>query len=229
MSRIKHLLSLILLVLIPFSLMIWIRIHQSSGFASKELILYPLIFGGGSIVLLLLLKRFYLQEPLTEFNAGKRSLIMDWTWALALTSIYFVLFYLERLTLSNLLEFHSNQELLQLMLDMREKPLLIALWFIPVLWIGIALYEELLRVFMLSSLWKLATGKTWEIFVTLITSILIGLTHWSQGSYGVVTIAIKSIVACLFFYKIRRFAPLVIAHALYDGIQVALLLITYPH
>lgn len=229
MSKTKSLLSLFILVIIPFSMIIWSRIHQTSGFASKELILYPLLFGGGSIILLLLLKRFYLKETLKEFNSGKGNLIMDWIWALALTSIYFILFFIERSTLMNILEFRSNQELLELMLDMRAQPMLVILWFLPVLWVGIALYEELIRVFMLTTLWKFSSNKYWEIIVILISSISIGLTHWSQGSYGIVTIAIKSIVACLFFYKIRRLAPLVIAHAFYDGIQVAILLLTYPH
>ena len=114
------------------------------------------------------------------------------------------------------------------MLDMRENPLLLFLWFLPVLWIGIALYEELIRVFLLTSLWKFSSSKTWTVLAVLITSLLIGFSHWSQGSYGIVTIAIKSIVACVFFNKYKRLLPLVIAHALYDGIQIALLLMTYP-
>ena len=112
---------------------------------------------------------------------------------------------------------------------MREKPVLMVLWFLPVLWIGIALYEELIRVFMLTSLWKFSNNKTWTIVVIFLSSILFGLIHCSQGSYGIVTIAIKSLVACFFFYKYRRIIPLVIAHALYDGIQVAALLFTYSH
>ena len=64
--------------------------------------------------------------------------------------------------------------------------------------------------------------------VILITSLLMGFGHWSQGPYGIVTITIKSLVACYFFYKKRRLMPLVYAHVLYDGIQVAALLITYP-
>ena len=229
MSKIKNLIVLFILVLVPSSFMIWYRYHQTSAFASRELILYPLLFGGAGILLLLGLKKYYLRERLRGFNPGSGHLIKDWLWALALTAIYFLLFYLERATLMNLLRFNSNTELLGLMLDMREKPLLIFLWFIPVLWIGIALYEELMRVFMLTCLWKFSKHKIWTFTVIVITSALIGLTHLSQGSYGIVTIAIKSLVAGFFFYKIKRLAPLVIAHALYDGIQVALLLLTYPH
>ena len=136
--------------------------------------------------------------------------------------------YIERATLTNWLTFVPNMEMLDLMLSLRESPLLLLLWFGPVLWIGIALYEELIRVFMLTSLWKFSDSELWAFTVMLITSILIGLTHWSQGSYGMVTIALKSLVACFFFYRYRRLLPLVIAHVLYDGLQVALLLITYP-
>lgn len=228
MSKVKNLIVLIILVFIPSATMIWYRNHQVSNFASREMILYPLLFGGGIIIILLLLKKYFLKESLKDFNSGKGHLVKDWMWALGLTLVYFILFYFERATLIGVLEFRSNEELLGLMLDMREKPVLIVLWFVLVLWIGIALYEELIRVFMLTSLWKFSSHKIWTFSVILVTSILIGLTHRSQGSYGIVTIAVKSIVACFFFYKYRRLAPLVIAHALYDGIQVALLLITYP-
>ena len=87
----------------------------------------------------------------------------------------------------------------------------------------------MIRVFILDSLWKFSNNKAWAFIVILIASLLIGITHWSQGSYGIVTIAIKSMAACFFFYKYRRLLPLVVAHVLYDGIQVAMLLITYPH
>lgn len=228
MSKIKNIIALLVIVILPFGILIWYRIHQTSGFASKELILYPLLFGGGSIVLLLMLKRFFLKENFSDFNSGKGFLVKDWILALALTSVYFIMFYLERITLTNILEFVPNHELLGLMLDMRSDPLLVLLWFLPVLWIGIALYEELVRIFMLTAMWKFSDNIAWIYLVIFITSVLIGLTHWSQGSYGIVTITLKSLVACFFFYKVRRLAPLVIAHALYDGIQVAMLLVTYP-
>jgi len=228
MKIIKTLLALTIIVFIPFALMLWFRIHNSSGFASLELILYPLLFGGSSIGIIYLLKRFFLKEHLSDFNPGKGKWTTDILMGLALTAVYFVLFYIERLTLSDLLRFNSNQELLGLMLDMRRSPVLITIWFGPVLWIGIALYEELIRVFLLSSLWKFSNKLLWSLAVIILSAIIMGLAHWSQGSYGIVTIAIKSIISGFFFFKYRRLLPLVIAHVLYDGIQVALLLITYP-
>ena len=229
MNKLKTIISLIIIVFIPFGIMIWFRNLQSSGFASTELIVYPLLFGGLSIVFLYLLKRYFLKENLNDFNSGKGNLGTDILWGLALMVVYFILFFIERATLSNILSFKSNTELLGLMLDMRENPIMLVLWFGPVLWFGIALYEELIRIFILNSLWKFSDNKAWIFFVIIFASVLIGFTHWSQGSYGIVTIAIKSLVACFFFYKVRRLFPLVLAHVLYDGLQVAILLITYPN
>jgi len=229
MKTIKSLLALTLIVAIPFGFMIWYRSHQSTGFASIELILYPLIFGGGSIIILYLLKKYFLKENISDFNSANGNLSTDIIWGLGLTIMYFILFYVERATLSNILSFRSNQELLNLMLDMRKNPILLVLWFGPVLWIGIALYEELIRVFILTTLWQYSKSQFWIFLVIIISALIIGFAHWSQGSYGIVTIAIKSLVSGYFFYKVRRLLPLIIAHVLYDGIQVALLLITYPY
>jgi len=228
MKTFKSLIALIIMVFIPFGFMLWYRNHQSTGFASNELILYPLLFGGSSVLLLYVIKKHFLKEKLSDFNSGNGNLTQDILWGFILTIIYFILFYIERATLSNVLTFKSNHELLGLMLDMRKSSLLMILWFGPVLWIGIALYEELIRVFMLTTFWKLSNNTFWVITSVLIAAIIIGLAHWSQGSYGIVTIAIKSLVSGFFFYKVRRILPLVISHVLYDGIQVAILLITYP-
>lgn len=181
-----------------------------------------------SIAALILTKKYFLKENLKDFNSGEGNWASDIAWGLILTSIYFILFYLERMTLSNVLQFNSNMELLGLMLDMRENPMLLLIWFGPVLWIGIALYEELIRVFILTSLWKWSEKFTWSITAIIISALIIGLAHWSQGSYGMVTIGIKSMVSGYFFLKKKRLMPLIYAHVLYDGIQVAALLLTFP-
>jgi membrane protease YdiL (CAAX protease family) len=226
--KFKTLFALLIVVGIPSAAMIWFRSHQSSGFASTELIVYPLVFGSVGITALLLIKRFFLDEPLADFNSGRGSFFSDLMWGIVLATIYFALFFLERATLIDLLEFRSNRELLGLMLDMRESPWMLLVWFGPVLWIGIALFEELVRVFLLTGLWSFSNHLVWTAVAIIITAVLVGLVHWSQGPYGIVTIAIKSIVTGIFYYRRRRLLPLVFAHVLYDGLQVGLLLLTYP-
>jgi len=227
-ARLKRLFALMIVAGVPASLMIWYRTHQSTGFASIELIVYPLVFGGLGIVVIWLLMRFYLRESLSSLNSGDGGFATDLLWGVALTAVYFALFFVARFTLSDLLAFTPNRELLGLMLDMRKEPWMVVLWFGPVLWIGVALYEELVRTFLLSELWSFSGNKLWIAAVILIAAAVVGLTHWSQGPYGIVTIAIKSIVIGAFYFYRRRLFPLVIAHVLYDGLQVGALLLTYP-
>ena len=114
------------------------------------------------------------------------------------------------------------------MLDMRESPSLVLLWFGPVLWIGIALYEEVLRTFILTELWSFSENRYWTATAIALCALFIGLLHWSQGPYGIATIAMKSAFIGVVYYHVRRLFPLVLAHVLYDGLQVATLLLTYP-
>ena len=228
MKNFRSAIALTLVVFIPFGIMIWMRTQQTTGFSSLEMITYPFLFGGSSILILLLLKKYFLKEKLKDFNAGEGNWSTDIAWGLGLTLIYFILFFLERMTLSKVLESHSNLELLNLMLDMRERPLLLIIWFGPVLWIGVAFYEELIRVFILTSMWKWSEHIVWVSTVILCSAVLVGLVHWSQGPYGMVTLGIKSLVSGFYFYKKRRLMPLVYAHVLYDGLQVGMLLLTYP-
>ena len=227
-QHLKRILSILFVVLLPFALMIWYRNHQTTGFAARELIWYPLLFGGTGIGIIYVVKTLFLKEDLNDFNYRVGSWTKDLLWSIVLLGIYFLIFFLGRITLSDVLEFRPNLEMLDLILEMRKHPWMIILFFGPVLWLGVALFEELLRVFLLSSLWKFNQSKIWILTTILLAGILFGLVHWSQGPYGIVTISIKSLVSGFFYYKIRRFWPLVIAHAFYDGIQVAVLLVTYP-
>ena len=224
----RRIVSLLVVAGFPASLMVWYRIHQSSPFASIELIVYPLLFGSIGIAAVVLLKRYYLGEPLSDLNRGAGGLTADVLWGIVLAVACFALFFLAQVTLRDVLEFQPNEELLGLMLDMRAHPWMVVIWFGPVLWIGIALYEELVRAFLLTELWSFSDNTAWALLVIFAAAILFGVVHWSQGPYGIVTIAIKSTVIGLFYWRIRRLLPLVIAHVLYDGLQVGSFLLTYP-
>ena len=224
----KKAFALLIAVVLPAALMFGYRMRQPTEFASIELIVYPLVFGGITIAAILWLKHYILKEPLSDFNSSAGNIGTDVLWGVGLVAVYFVLFFIEQQTLRDLLAFRSNEELLGLMLDMREHPWMVVIWFGPVLWIGIALFEELFRAFLLTGLWSYSERRVWIIAVILFAAVLVGLVHWSQGPYGIVTIAIKSTVTGVFYYYRRRLLPLVIAHVLYDGLQVGMLLMTYP-
>jgi membrane protease YdiL (CAAX protease family) len=224
----KRVLAVLAVGAIPALLMVWIRTRQTTAFASIELIAYPLLFGSLGILVVYALKKHLLGESIAELNSGAGSVLSDVLWGLALTATYFALFFAFRFTLRDLLAFTPNVELLNLMLDMRQHPWLVLLWFGPVLWIGIALFEEVIRTFLLSALWKFSSNPVWTVTAVVVVSALTGIVHLGQGPYGMVTIALKSVVIGLFYFRVRRLFPLVLAHVLYDGFQVGALLLTYP-
>ena len=187
--------ALTIVVFLPVALMIAYRMRETTPFATVELIAYPLLFGGLGIAAILGLKRWFLGRPWSDFNAGEGTLAADLLHAAGLTAVYFVLFALFRATLADLLAARPNLELLELMLSMRERPLLMLVWFGPVLWIGIALYEELTRVFLLDELWRCSERPAWTVFAIVLAAALVGLVHWSQGPFGIVTIGLKSLVS----------------------------------
>jgi len=226
-EKTKNILSLCIAVFPINIAMVWYRLTQNVAFSPLDLILFPLLFGGLSILLILCLNKFFLKQKMSIFNDGISNVKKDLLASFILTIIYFALFFLERITLFPLLSQNTpvSSEIITAIQAFSQNPLLLILWFGPVLWIGIALFEELSRVFMLKCLWNLSENKKWMVLVILITSVMIGVVHLYQGVYGIITIALKSIIMCGYFYKFRRIGPLIISHALYDGIQFILLLI----
>jgi len=226
----KNLLAIGIAILPINFIMIWYRLTQTENFTTTDMTVYPLLFGGGSIVLILLLNKYLLKASFTTtFNSGASTWYKDILAGLGLTVIYFAMFFLERATLMQWLPNNNppNTEIINVMIDLAHNPLLMVIWFGPVLWIGIALFEELSRTFLLKCLWNTSENKEWHIAVIFLASVLIGFAHLYQGVYGIITIGLKSVVVSFYFYKYRRLLPLIISHGLYDGLQFAFFIIQF--
>lgn len=221
-NRLKYIIAILIGVLPIYVWMIWYRLTHSPVFETYELLAYPLIFGGGNIILILLLNKYLLKEPLSSFNTGKGGITTDIIVGFLLTVIYFVLFFLDRVTIANWLPSGPppSNELIDLMVDLSNNPVLLTIWLGPVVWIGVALFEEISRTFFLLCLWKLSDKKQWIYSSIIIVAVFVGVAHLYQGMFGIVSIGIKGLVMGLYYYKYRRILPLVISHALYDSIQV---------
>ncbi len=233
MNKTSRSILAISVAILPINLiMIWYRLTQTENFTTTDMTVYPLLFGGGTIILILFLNKFLLKDTFkTTFNSGKGTLYWDILIGLGLTVIYFAMFFLERATLMQWIPRNSppNTELIDVMIDLANSPILIVIWFGPVLWIGIALFEELSRTFLLKSLWNISENNNWQITAIFLASALIGTVHLYQGLAGVISIGLKSVIMCFYFYKYRRLLPLVISHGLYDGLQFAFFVIQFQH
>lgn len=226
-KKLKYILAICIGVLPLNILMIWYRLTQAESFNITEMLVYPLVFGGGNILLILALNHYMLKEKLKDFSPGKGSWQLDILAGNGLTAIYFLLLFIEQPVFSGILTQGKppSQEVVDLMKGLSQNPVLLIIWLGPVVWIGVALFEEIARVFLLNCLWKLADHKLWEIAVIILVSLVTGILHLYQGTFGIVSVAIQGLVIGFFYYKFRRILPLIISHALYDSIQILMFVI----
>jgi len=217
-----NILAICIGVLPVYLFMIWYRLTHTEGFTTSDMLLYPLLIGGANILLILALNRYLLKQKSSDFNRGKRRWYWDVLAGLILAVLCFVLLFLEQATIARMLPPGKppSQEVIDLMTGLAGNPLYLAIWLGPVVWIGVALFEELSRTFFLNCLWRLSNNRSWEVTVVFLVSILVGLAHLYQGAFGVISVGIQGLVIGFFYYKFRRIWPLIISHALYDSVQV---------
>lgn len=226
-NKLKNIMAFILGILPVYGYMLWYRLNHDVAFTPNELIFYPLVIGGLAGVVILLLNKYLLGKTFKKtFNSAKEPVSSDIVMGILLTVVFFILFFIEKHTIYHW--FSSNQtaseELMNSIYRIADNPVLKFLWFGPTLWIGIAFFEEISRVFMLKTLWNLWNNKAWQIAVIVVVSIFIGILHLYQGTAGIISISIKSLLMGFYFYKFKRILPLIISHGLYDGLQFAVLM-----
>lgn len=226
-QTLKNLLAIAVGILPINVIMIWYRLTQTDTFTTIDMLVYPLLFGGGNIVLILVLNKFLLKQKIKDFNPGSGKWYWDITAGIILTIIYFGLLIIEQKTITDYLPQAkpASQELINLLVDLANNPVLLAIWLGPVVWIGVALFEELQRIFFLNCLWKLSGNHYWQLFTIFLVSVIWGVTHLYQGTFGIISVSIQGLVMSLYYYRYRRIWPLIVSHALYDSVQIMMMVI----
>jgi membrane protease YdiL (CAAX protease family) len=101
-----------------------------------------------------------------------------------------------------------------------QSPLLQFVALGPYNWLAAAFFEELLRVFMLTRLWLLSGTTAMALFSIALASVLFGLCHIYQGLSGIIHAALFGLVASVYYWRYRRFWPLVLCHGVYGMIAL---------
>ena len=101
-------------------------------------------------------------------------------------------------------------------------PWLLALWLGPTVWIGVALFEELARAFLLRRLWQAWAGRAGRVAAILIVSTLTGVAHAYQGPAAAVLIGLQGLLLGSFYLRTGRIRALIVSHALYDSVQIVI-------
>jgi membrane protease YdiL (CAAX protease family) len=196
----------------------------------KELFLYPMLLGGGNVVLILLVYRFICGERITSLNLKSGKWYVDVLSGILLAIVFLTLRLLQQVLQSVWLPRTSSppaEELITLFSGIVNNPLLLAIWLGPVAWLGVAAFEELTRVFMLNRLWTIWSQPTVRRLIMLISAALFGLVHIYQGPANAVAIALQGLLYAWYYHRFGRVWPMIIGHALYDSFQVVQVVIAF--
>jgi len=206
----------------PYALAMWSHLSQGT-ITLKQLFLYPLLLGGGSVALALLVYRFICGERIASLNLKPGKWYTDILVGVLLAAIFLGLLLLQQVIQSRFLPSTGGpppEELVTLFSGIVNDPLLLAVWLGPVVWLGVAAFEESTRVFVLNRLWTVWPQPVARWIAMVVSAALFGVAHIYQGPAGVVAIALQGFLYALYYRRFGRVWPMIIGHALYDSVQV---------
>jgi membrane protease YdiL (CAAX protease family) len=100
-----------------------------------------------------------------------------------------------------------------------DNPWLAALFLGPAV-IFVASSEELTRVFFITRWMKISSSTVWLGVGVFLSAFLFGLNHVAQGYAGVISVTLNGLIMVLWYLRFGRIYHLVVAHYLYDAIQL---------
>lgn len=204
----------------------WMYLIRNDAPSLAEFFAGPLLVGGLMIFWLLFLHLVVCRDSLGALGFRVGGFWLDVATGVALGFGFLGIKYLTQPMLAGLFApRQASAEILQLLEGVTHDPVLLALWLGPVVWIGIAGFEELWRVVVLRRFWLAFPGRGAQWTSLLVLSVLVGLAHGYQGPAAIVSIGFKSILMGWFFMATGRARPLVVSHAVYDSTQIIMAVI----
>lgn len=214
----RYIISSAIAYLLPVSFAIIMRLNQDEAMDVGKMLLYPLIFGGGLIIVILLLNRYVCNEKIARFNLKAGRFLIDIRDGLFLLLMYVVVAVIFQFTINRWIRYEPpSPDVMDLMKELSRNPWLMILWLGPVVWIGVGVFEELSKAFFLKNLWNIWPNINVKWIVLVFTSILFGMVHMYQGTTGIISTTVLALISGTYYLKIGRFWPLVISHSLYDS------------
>jgi membrane protease YdiL (CAAX protease family) len=204
----------------------WMYLLRDSAVTLNEMLLWPLLGGGSLIFWILFLHLLVCGDGLAGlgFRVGRPWLDVGLGVGLSVGLLGFHFGF--GATVARLLPPRPPvEEIIELLAGLARNPWLLAIWLGPVVWIGVALFEELMRAFLLRRLWRVWNGPVGKWVVIFGVSALIAVAHGYQGSAAILSIGIMSVFKGWFFMATGRIWALIVAHALYDSVQIVMVVI----
>ena len=211
-----------LAAIIPMALLTtWMYLVRGEVPGQSEFFLGPLLFGGGMIFWIMFLHIVVCRD--TPYSLGFRlaGVWQDIASGIGMGIGLLILKHLTDPVLAGLFpQRPPSEEILQLIYSVSSNLWLLALWLGPVVWIGIACFEEIWRCFVLRRFWNVVRTNRSGWIVLIVVSLLIGLAHGYQGPAAIISIGIKSLLLGWYFMITGRARTLIVCHAVYDSVQI---------
>jgi membrane protease YdiL (CAAX protease family) len=218
-------LALLLGVAPVYAMSILSHLNKDQPYSLDEVFFYTTVVGSVAIVVLLLLLRFLCGERLRDLNLKRGKWWGDLLGGIALAALTLGAHTLLQAPLNRLLPREPVSGLGAFFQGLADNPWMFAAFIGPVLWVGVAGFEELTRVFLLTRLWTISSMRWWRWFGVFLSAALFGLAHLYQGPAGVVDAAISGLILALCYLIFGRLWPLIIAHYLHDVLQIVMLVV----
>lgn len=217
-----QLLAVVLGVLPLYSSLIVYELRRDQPISIQGFTFYLAVISPLAIVVALLLLRFLCRENYRDLNLKPARLSSDLLAALILCPVILVANVLSNRLLSALIpDASSNTSVRALFVELASNPALLVLFAGPLFFLGAA-SEEVIRVFVLSRLWKAWPATTGKLFAVVISACLFGLIHAYRGPVHVAWTALLGLIMALYYLRFGRALPLILAHYVTNALQVIL-------
>lgn len=215
-----QLLAVVVGVLPLYAGLIILQLWSDQPLSIQAFILYLTVIAPLAIVIALLLLRYLCGENPRDLNLRPGKLSLDLLAVLVLSLVIIVANVISTHFLSELLsESPSNTSITNLFVELAANPGLLAL-FVGLLFFLGAASEEVIRVFLLSRLWKVWPSTTGKLLAVVLSACLFGLIHLYQGPVSAAWTAIFGLIMALYYLRFGRVVPLILSHYLTNALQV---------
>jgi len=215
-----QMLAVVLGVLPLYSSLIILQLRSDQPISIQGFTLYLAVIAPLGIVVALLLLRFLCGENPRDLNLRPGKLSSDLLAVLVLSLVIIVASVISTHFLSELLpESPSSTSVTDLFVELAGNPGLLVLFAGPLFLLGAA-SEEVIRVLLLSRLWKVWPSTPAKLVSIVISACLFGLVHLYQGPVSAWWTAIFGLIMALYYLRFGRAVPLILAHYLTNALQV---------
>jgi membrane protease YdiL (CAAX protease family) len=217
-----QLLAVVLGVLPLYSSLIILELRSEHTISIQGFILYLAVISPLGMVIALLLLRFLCGESPRDLNLRPGKLSSDLLAVLILSLVVIVASVISTQFLSELIpESPSSRSVTDLFAELAGNLGLLVLFAGPLFLVGAA-SEEVIRVFMLSRLWKVWQSIPAKMVSIMISASLFGLIHLYQGPVSATWTGIFGLIMAFYYLRFGRTVPLILAHYLTNALQVIL-------